>query len=217
MNHTNGMETVDDNLLSAEDFKPLPENLTKERLTEMLRNGETTIQHVGEALKLQPEEIRFTELYFEEFAGDGLSTVADVYGLNLSIKRQRERAKAIANRLLGNPDILLLINAQLSAKSLNDEHVDSVLAGLINQKQDLKVAVTGVKLYNEITNRQKRIEDEGKKNVYDFSRLTDEQLIALIELLEIARIDNGDHPFVATEIIKNEINLSEDGEAEIIN
>ncbi|MGN6439087.1 MAG: hypothetical protein ACTHMM_21265 [Agriterribacter sp.] len=205
--------------LLPDEYKPLPENLTKERLAELLRTGETTIENVGKALNLRKEEIRFSELYYEEFAGDGLSTVADVYGFNLNIKRQREQAKSVANRLLGNPDILLLINAQVSAKGLNDEHVDSVLSGLISQKQDLKVAITGVKLYNDITNRAKRIEDEAKKNVFDYSRLSDDKLIMLIQLLEEARINNGEHPFIATEIINNEINLSanDDADAEIMN
>lgn len=177
---------------SVQEFNPLPENLTRERLADLLRTGETTVEYVGKALKLADEEIRFSQLYYDEFAGDGLSTVADVYGLNLSIKRQRERARAIANRLLGNPDILLLINAQVSAKGLNDEHVRSILNSLISQKQDLKVAATGVKLYTEITNMAKRDEEAAKKQVFDYSRLSDEKLVMLIQLLEEARIDNGD-------------------------
>lgn len=208
----------DQNLL-PEEYTPLPDNLTKERISEMLRAGETTLQHVGEALGLSAEEIRFCELYYDEFAGDGMSTVADVYNFNLAVRRQAAQARAVANRLLGNPDILLLINAQLSAKALNDTHVDSVLAGLISQKQDLKVAVTGVKIYNEVTNRQKRMEEAAAKNVFDYTRLTEQELLTLVALLEKARVDNGeDHPFTVTETLNNEINLTEGPaeEAEVI-
>lgn len=172
----------------------------------MLRDGETTVEIVGQALGLSREEVRFAELYHSEFAGDGLRTAADIWGFNLSIKAQHIRARTIATRLLNDADIMLLVNSQLNALSLNDTHVNAVLAGLVSQGEDKRIQMAAIKHYADISDQKRRNEEEGKQQLFDYTRLSDEQLRQLASILQYARIDTGEqHPFPIMETLNNEV------------
>ncbi|MCC6288187.1 MAG: hypothetical protein IT249_09910 [Chitinophagaceae bacterium] len=54
----------------------------------------------------------------------------------------------------------------------------------INGTSETLAPARGVKEYNELTGRLKRIEDQQTKKVFDYSLLTNEELLQLIQLLE---------------------------------
>lgn len=164
-------------------------------LSKQLAGGEITLTEAGRLLNLKDDEIRFAVAYNNDYQGDGLQCVFDIYGLDEYDKEDKAEANRLARRLLNNPDVLTLINAQLYAAGLNDSHIDSQMLHLINQHADKKTKLLAIKEYNAITDRVKRQEKAEKQSVFDYTRLNSAELHMLVELLEKCRVNNGSHPF----------------------
>lgn len=162
----------------------IPVKVTFETLPQLLEERLITVAEAGKFLNLSETDIKFAEVYLTEFGGDGLAAVENVYNLDLKNRTQYTQARQIADRLLSNPDIITLITAQLNRKGLNDTQVDKVLLSLVLQSDDKKVQLAAVREYNDLTGRLKRIEDQQTKKVFDYSLLTNEELLQLIQLLE---------------------------------
>ena len=188
--------------------------ITRENLQKNLSEGLISIEQAGAFLELDQQQIEFAKRYLREYNGDGMQCVADVYGFDLRVRQQYIRARSICERLLSDSNIVLLFTSQLQTSGLSDSVSDKVLLSLMLQSDDKKVQMQAVNSYNELTNRYKRIEEEKNKEVFDFSKLTDQQLFNLVELLELARIGGTESEIKTIEISTNEVNLTE---PEIIN
>lgn len=164
--------------------------VTFENLPSLLEERTITIQEAGKFLNLSDADIKFCEVYLTEFNGDGLEAAANVYGLDLQNRTQYTQARQLSNRLLSNPDVITLITAQLNRKGLNDSQVDKVLLSLVLQSADKKTQLHAIREYNELTGRLKRIEEQYTKKVFDYSLLTNDELLQLIQILEKATVNS---------------------------
>lgn len=91
-------------------------------------------------------------------------------------------ASCLATDNLRKPVIAAAIRERLDKAGFNDESVDTELAFLIQQRENLPVKATGIKLYNDLTGRNagKREEIEKNKAVTDAIKENHGALIAII-------------------------------------
>ena len=55
---------------------------------------------------------------------------------------------------------------------------------MVLQSSDKKVQLHAIREYNELTGRLKRIKHQQTKKVFDYSLLTNEELLTLLQILE---------------------------------
>ncbi len=162
-------------------------DLTRLNLKEKLIKGEISVDVAGKFLGLSLEEIEYCKRY-NSHRGDSVETVADVYGLVLTIKEHKAEARRLAKKIANNPDITEIIVSQLETSGLNDSFVLGSLHGLIKQTESKSVQLRAIEMYSDLTNLKQRRESENTQ-VIDYSKYTDAQLDALLELMKIGTVE----------------------------
>lgn len=109
---------------------------------------------------MKPKELNLKQKLFceyfasdKEFFGNGVQAYIEAYGIDISKKGAYNVAKANANRLLTNADILKYIDELFEAHGLNDTFVDKQLEKLIIQDAEFGVKLQAIKEYNVLKQR----------------------------------------------------------------
>lgn len=181
-------------------------NITAESLPTLLQNGQITVEQAGEFLELDADQIQFAKLYLQ-LGCDELEAIAEVRSLNLSNRRQLEEARRISKRMLEHIGVNTLINAQLNSSGLNDEFALASLKHLISQNANKSVRLKAAETYLKITDYERRQEEKRKEKVFDFTRVSFDELQTLVSILKKAEVTN-EHPVKPVYLPDNEINLN---------
>ena len=101
------------------------------------------------------EQEKFCQVYAttEEFFGNGVTSYANAYGIDIRDPKQYKTAVAGASRLLTNDNVLDRINDLLDMAGFNDVSVDKELLFVMKQKNDLGAKMAGIREYNKLKTR----------------------------------------------------------------
>ena len=104
---------------------------------------------------LTVKQKRFAVLYISdrEFFGNGVTSYAEAYGVDLSKRGAYSVCASGANENLNKPEILAYMNKLLDAAGLNNAFADKQLFFMMTQCVDLKTKLGAYKEYNALMAR----------------------------------------------------------------
>ncbi|MEJ0081564.1 MAG: hypothetical protein WDM78_11615 [Puia sp.] len=161
--------------------------LTKQELSlqlaKQVREGSLSVYDAGTSLGLNPQQIRFVELWHNSM-GNTIDSYCEAYGIDSSKKVERVKASVSASRLTSNPKVIALINMLLDVTGVNIPSAIMHMKFLMEQKQDLAVSERAADKILKYLGAIKSDQATTVHNTYNVSTLSPEQLDHLLSIKE---------------------------------